>query len=123
MLRLTCAPSLVWCCTFHRKISPTAICSRSKPPASIFACVPLPLPWMPMMTYFRMQLLSHGTGLLAPGHAEYTSVPLSQVIPVDTELPWEVLGGLPEMVQTAYGSLTIGLDLPSILVWTITAFT
>ena len=45
------------------------------------------------------------------GYAEYTSVPLSQVIPVDTELPWEVLGALPEMVQTAYGCLTIGLDL------------
>ena len=45
------------------------------------------------------------------GYAEYTSVPLSQVIPVDTGLPWEVLGGLPEMVQTAYGSLTTGLDL------------
>jgi Zn-dependent alcohol dehydrogenase len=45
------------------------------------------------------------------GYAEYTSVPLSQVIPVDTELAWEVLGGLPEMVQTACGSLTIGLDL------------
>src|SRR3954454_18156136 len=45
------------------------------------------------------------------GYAEYPSVPLSQVIPVDTDLPWEVLGALPEMVQTAYGSLTIGFDL------------
>jgi hypothetical protein len=44
-------------------------------------------------------------------YAEYTSVPLSQVIPVDTDLPWEVLGALPEMVQTGYGSLTVGLDL------------
>ena len=26
------------------------------------------------------------------GYAEYTSVPLAQVIPVDTDLPWEVLG-------------------------------
>ena len=38
------------------------------------------------------------------GYAEYTSVPLSQVIPADTDLPREVLGGLPEMVQTAYSS-------------------
>jgi NADPH:quinone reductase-like Zn-dependent oxidoreductase len=35
------------------------------------------------------------------GYAEYTSVPLAQVIPVDTDLPWEVLGALPEMVQSA----------------------
>jgi hypothetical protein len=33
------------------------------------------------------------------GYAEYTSVPLAQVIPVDTDLPWEVLGALPEMVR------------------------
>jgi NADPH:quinone reductase-like Zn-dependent oxidoreductase len=45
------------------------------------------------------------------GYAEYTSVPLSQVIPVGTDLLWEVLGALPEMVQTAYGSLTIDPDL------------
>jgi len=36
---------------------------------------------------------------------------LAQIIPVDTDLPWEVLGALPEMVQTAYGCLTTGLDL------------
>src|SRR6202000_494782 len=45
------------------------------------------------------------------GYAEYTSVPLAQVIPVDTSLPWEVLGALPEMVQTAYGSPPVGPDL------------
>ena len=45
------------------------------------------------------------------GYAEYTSVPVSQVIPIATDLPWEVVGALPEMVQTAYGSLTTGLDL------------
>jgi NADPH:quinone reductase-like Zn-dependent oxidoreductase len=45
------------------------------------------------------------------GYAEYTSVPLAQVIPITTELPWEVVGALPEMIQTANGSLTVGLDL------------
>jgi NADPH:quinone reductase-like Zn-dependent oxidoreductase len=45
------------------------------------------------------------------GYAEYTVVPASNVIPIDTELPWEVVGALPEMLQTAYGSLTVGLDL------------
>ena len=45
------------------------------------------------------------------GYAEYTSVPLAQVIPIDTDLPWEVVGALPEMIQTAQGSLTTGLDL------------
>ena len=44
-------------------------------------------------------------------YAEYTSVPLTQLIPMSTELPWEVVGALPEMIQTANGSLMIGLDL------------
>lgn len=45
------------------------------------------------------------------GYAEYVSVPASQVIPFHSELPWSVLGALPETLQTAYGSLTVGLDL------------
>ncbi|MFF5296321.1 zinc-binding alcohol dehydrogenase family protein [Paractinoplanes globisporus] len=44
------------------------------------------------------------------GYAEYTCVPAGQVIPFRSELPWEVLGAVPEMLQTAYGSLTVGLD-------------
>jgi NADPH2:quinone reductase len=44
-------------------------------------------------------------------YAQYTVVPMSQVIPFETSLPWEVVGALPEMFQTAYGSLTKGLDL------------
>jgi NADPH:quinone reductase-like Zn-dependent oxidoreductase len=45
------------------------------------------------------------------GYAEYTVVPRSQVIPFDSGLPWEVLGAIPETLQTAYGSLTTGLDV------------
>src|ERR1700730_5248876 len=58
MMRFTWAPSLVRCWTFHRKRSPTLMCSRFRSSASNFACVPLPLPWIPMMTYLRMQLPS-----------------------------------------------------------------
>ncbi|MCP2308123.1 zinc-binding dehydrogenase [Kitasatospora paracochleata] len=45
------------------------------------------------------------------GYAEYTVVPRTQVIPFRSELPWETLGAVPETLQTAYGSLTTGLDL------------
>ncbi|MET7320647.1 zinc-binding dehydrogenase [Streptomyces sp. NPDC005549] len=44
-------------------------------------------------------------------YAQYVTVPAAQVIPFETSLPWEVVGALPEMFQTAYGSLTTGLDL------------
>jgi NADPH:quinone reductase-like Zn-dependent oxidoreductase len=44
------------------------------------------------------------------GYAEYTCVPASQVIPFRSELDWATLGAVPEMLQTAYGSLTVGLD-------------
>ncbi len=45
------------------------------------------------------------------GYAEYTVVPRGQVIPFASDLPWEVIGAVPETLQTAYGSLTTGLDL------------
>jgi NADPH:quinone reductase-like Zn-dependent oxidoreductase len=44
-------------------------------------------------------------------YAQYVTVPAAQVIPFETTLPWDVGGALPEMFQTAYGSLTRGLDL------------
>jgi NADPH2:quinone reductase len=47
------------------------------------------------------------------GYAEYVIVPASQIIPIETDLPWETIGAVPEMLQTAYGSLTTGLDLRS----------
>src|SRR5260221_10628898 len=45
------------------------------------------------------------------GYAEYTVAPRTSVIPFHSDLPWEVLGAIPETLQTAYGSLTTGLDL------------
>jgi NADPH2:quinone reductase len=44
------------------------------------------------------------------GYAEYTCVPAEQVVPFTSELDWATLGAVPEMLQTAYGSLTTGLD-------------
>jgi NADPH:quinone reductase len=44
------------------------------------------------------------------GYAEYTSVPVSQVVPFRSGLDWAVLGAVPEMLQTAYGSLSVGLN-------------
>lgn len=44
------------------------------------------------------------------GYAQYTSVPASQVIAFRSDLDWATLGAVPEMLQTAHGSLTVGLD-------------
>jgi NADPH:quinone reductase-like Zn-dependent oxidoreductase len=44
-------------------------------------------------------------------YAEYTCVPVTQVQTLKTELPWDVLGALPEMLQTAWGSLFKALQL------------
>jgi NADPH:quinone reductase-like Zn-dependent oxidoreductase len=44
-------------------------------------------------------------------YAEYTCVPSTQVQVVRTRLTWETLGALPEMMQTAWGSLFKSLRL------------
>jgi NADPH2:quinone reductase len=60
----------------------------------------------------KVATLMGGMGRSFDGaYAEYTVVPISQVIPFETNLPWDVVGALPEMFQTAYGSLTKGLAL------------
>ncbi len=45
------------------------------------------------------------------GYAEYTCVPVSQAIAISTTLPWEIIGAVPEMLQTAWGSLFKSLQL------------
>ncbi|SHE24594.1 zinc-binding dehydrogenase [Actinomyces glycerinitolerans] len=45
------------------------------------------------------------------GYAQYVVVPREQVITFHSGLPWEVIGSVPETLQTAYGSLTTGLNL------------
>jgi NADPH:quinone reductase-like Zn-dependent oxidoreductase len=45
------------------------------------------------------------------GYAEYTAVPAAQVQTINTSLDWATLGALPEMIQTAWGSLTRSLQL------------
>src|SRR5262249_43695774 len=44
------------------------------------------------------------------GYAEYTCVPAAQVVRFRSALDWATIGALPEMLQTSYGSLTVGLD-------------
>ncbi len=45
------------------------------------------------------------------GYAEYTCVPARQVQSVQTDLPWDRFGAIPEMLQTAWGSLFRALRL------------
>src|SRR6201988_1700229 len=44
-------------------------------------------------------------------YAEYTCIPVKQVQAVRTDLLWEEFGAVPEMLQTAWGSLFRALNL------------
>ena len=43
------------------------------------------------------------------GYAEYVCVPAGIIVPFTSDLEWSVLGAIPEMLQTAAGSLRVGL--------------
>jgi NADPH:quinone reductase-like Zn-dependent oxidoreductase len=45
------------------------------------------------------------------GYAEFVSVPATQIQSLKTTLPWNTLGAIPEMLQTAWGSLFKALRL------------
>lgn len=45
------------------------------------------------------------------GYAEYTVVPATQVRAINADVSWKILGALPEMMQTAWGSLFQSLQL------------
>ncbi|MDX1506851.1 MAG: zinc-binding alcohol dehydrogenase family protein [Woeseiaceae bacterium] len=45
------------------------------------------------------------------GYAEFTMVPAHNVQKLDTTLDWQVLGAIPEMLQTAWGALFKSLKL------------
>jgi NADPH:quinone reductase-like Zn-dependent oxidoreductase len=47
------------------------------------------------------------------GYAEYTCVPATQVQTIEHRLDWVTLGAIPEMLQTAWGSLFKSLALQS----------
>ena len=44
-------------------------------------------------------------------YAEYTLVKEKNLIPFDSNLDWSIIGALPEMLQTAYGSISQGLHI------------
>lgn len=60
----------------------------------------------------RVATVMGGMGRQFDGsYAEFTCVPATQVRRIGVDLPWEVLGALPEMLQTAWGSLHSALRI------------
>ncbi len=60
----------------------------------------------------RVATATGGMGRLRDGgYAEYLAIPAAQIQVLETELPWSVLAGLPEIMQTAWGALHLGLRI------------
>ena len=60
----------------------------------------------------RVAAMMGGMGRQFDGsYAEYVLVPQQNVFPLQTHLDWQLLGALPEMLQTVHGSLYIGLEV------------
>jgi NADPH2:quinone reductase len=60
----------------------------------------------------RVAAMMGGMGRAYDGsYAEVTRVPRAHVFPLETSLAWARLGALPELLQTAHGSLHLGLGV------------
>lgn len=60
----------------------------------------------------KVATMMGGMGQAIDGsYAEYMLIKESNLIPFDSDLDWSVVGALPEMLQTAYGSITQGLHI------------
>lgn len=62
----------------------------------------------------KVAMMMTGLGRALDGsYAQYCLAPNEALIPLETNLDWSVVGALPEMLQTAYGSLSKGLNVQS----------
>jgi NADPH2:quinone reductase len=62
----------------------------------------------------KVAALMGGMGRTINGsYAEYTRVPVSNVLPIESDLPWEDLAALPESYATAWTCLNRNLELTS----------
>lgn len=69
----------------------------------------------PSNTFLKGQKVVSFVGGLARdfggSYAEYVSVPLENIIPIETNLPWKELGAIPETFATAWAVLNWGLQV------------
>ena len=64
-----------------------------------------------LRSYTSINMLSTQGRVFDGGYAEFTCVPAANVQALETKLDWEIVGAVPEMLQTAYGSLFKALRL------------